>query len=164
MSKPGLRVASEGTITWRCLPVCKYETICRQQAVWSFSFFWSFSGLHWANLSTVHASFVSSDPGAECKHCPQYVICVRLCVYSCWPLCAWAACLDWLPICTVWIYKFVFLILPCSLLSPPLHVCVCLYVCCLFNCKGDVYYWCMFVLAPTPGPPDQRKLPGHSWG
>lgn len=36
---------------------------------------------------------------------------------------------------------------------------------CLLCCDVDVCYWNMFALAPTQGPPDQRKLPGQrkSW-
>lgn len=87
-----------------------------------------FSVLRRVNLSTVHTSFISSYPGAECKHClcPHYAVC--LCV-SCWALSAWAACLDWLPIRTVWIYKFVFFDSPMLM-----YVCVCVRVsiCLLF--------------------------------
>lgn len=117
-----------------------------------------FSVLRRVNLSTVHTSFISSYPGAECKHClcPHYAVC--LCV-SCWALSAWAACLDWLPIRTVWIYKFVFFDSPMLMY---VCVCACVYMSVIcFHCDVDVYYWRMFVLAPTPGPPDQRKLPGQ---
>lgn len=58
-SEPGLGVASDGGFAWRGLPVCKYETIGRQRAVWSLSF----SVFHWANLSTVHARLVSLHRG-----------------------------------------------------------------------------------------------------
>lgn len=129
----GTGVASEGAITWRCLPVCKYETICRQRAVWSLSLFLSFTELIF--LQYTQALFHCTQ-GQNVNTASAHSVLVCVCIYSCWPLCAWAACLDWLPVRTVWIYKFVFMspairIAPCSVC---VYVCLCLYICCLFHC------------------------------
>lgn len=126
----------------------------------SFALFLAFTELIFLQYMQ---TFLSSDPGAQCKHClcPQYAVCVCLCVYFLLALVC-VGCLFGLAAHMDSVNLQIFFILPSSLLSPPLHGCVCLYVCCLFHCNGDVYFWCMFALAPTPGPPDQWKLPGHS--